>query len=194
MCMELGCIGLHASSYHFMLNLCWRTVTMEGRKATAYWAWAGIDLKLWPYHKNALNVPSPFCLIPRPYQNILHGWFQLQHCKQLFVSCRTYCGFVHISEFIIPLTSVNATLGSTATFTCSFKRGSINWIVNGSTLQELNRTDITVSPTTVTSLYIPATEEYNNTSVFCYVAIRGEDFLRSDLVVLRVQGVLLMFC
>ena len=34
-CMEPGCIGLHASSNHLMLNHGWRIVTMEGRKATA---------------------------------------------------------------------------------------------------------------------------------------------------------------
>ena len=98
--------------------------------------------------------------------------------------------FVHISEFIITPTSVNATLGSTATFTCSASRGSINWIINGSTLWELNRADITISPTG-TSLYILATEEYNNTNLMCVVAIRGEGFLDSDLAVLRVQGMML---
>jgi len=95
------------------------------------------------------------------------------------------------AEFIITPTSVNDTLGSTATFTCGATRGSINWIVNGSTLPELNRTDIlqgTVSPTVI-SLSIPATEEYNNTNVLCSIAIRGVGFLDSDLVVLQVQGI-----
>ena len=155
-----------------------------------------------------------FCLIPRLYPNKMHGGFQLTHCKQLFVLveltvvvCKFFLAFtstptsvnhiffkdyllIHISEFIITPTSVNATLGSTATFTCSASRGSITWIVNGSTLQELNRTDIRVSPTG-TSLYIPATEAYNNTNVLCSVAIRGVGFLDSDPVVLRVQGMLL---
>jgi len=40
-------------------------------------------------------------------------------------------------------------------------------------------------------LYIPATEEYNNTNVLCSVAIRGVGFLDSNPVVLQVQGMLL---
>jgi len=97
---------------------------------------------------------------------------------------------VHVAEFIITPTSVNATLGSTANFTCSSTRGFIGWIINGSTFEELDRADITVGPIG-TYLYIPTTEEYNNTNIICSVAIRGVGVLDSDPVVLRVQGMLL---
>jgi len=92
--------------------------------------------------------------------------------------------------FIITPTSVNATLGSTATFSCSASAGGIIWLVNGSTLFELNITDITTNSTGDTSsVHIPATEEYNNTNVICSVAIRGVGFEDSGPVVLRVQGI-----
>ena len=86
-------------------------------------------------------------------------------------------------------TSVNATLRSTATFTCSASTGGIVWIVNGSLLTELNTRDITANIAGGTStLHIPATEEYNNTEVTCAVAILGGEDLYSDPVVLKVQG------
>ena len=86
-------------------------------------------------------------------------------------------------------TSVNATLRSTATFTCSASTGGIVWIVNGSLLTELNTRDITTSNDGNTfSLHIPATEEYNNTEVTCAIAILGGEDLYSDPVVLKVQG------
>ena len=100
--------------------------------------------------------------------------------------------FVYLSAIIRTPSSVNATLGSTATFTCSASRGFITWIVNGSTLLELDAPDILISYYGSSFiLHIPATEEYNNTNVICSVAIRGVGFLDSDLVVLQVQGMLL---
>jgi len=110
----------------------------------------------------------------------------------VILRCSAYCAFAHISAFIITPTSVNATLESTATFTCSASAGGIIWMVNESTLLELNTTNITTSSADkIFALHIPATEEYNNTNVSCSVAIRGVGFLDSDLVVLRVQGMLL---
>ena len=86
-------------------------------------------------------------------------------------------------------TSVNATLGSTATFACSASTGVIAWIVNGSLFTELNTRDIaTTSAGNILALHIPATEEYNNTEVTCAVAILGGEDLYSDPVVLKVQG------
>ena len=95
----------------------------------------------------------------------------------------------HISAFIVTPTSVNATLESTATFTCSASRGLVGWIVNGSLFTELDTTDVTANSASKTStLHIPATEEYNNTEVTCAIAILGGEDLYSDPVVLKVQG------
>ena len=94
-----------------------------------------------------------------------------------------------IPGFISTPTSVNATLGSTATFNCSVTTGTIAWILNGSLLSQLNAADITASQVENTFfLHVPATEEYNNTVVLGAVAILGGDDLYSDPVVLKVQG------
>ena len=103
----------------------------------------------------------------------------------------TYSDFVHIAAFITTPTSVNATLGSTATFTCSATTGLLGWIVNGSPITELNETDITTSSDrSIFALHIPATEEHNNTNVLCSVYIHGMGLQNSAPVVFRVQGVL----
>ena len=87
--------------------------------------------------------------------------------------------------------SVNATLGSIATFSCSASRGLVGWTVNGLEFRDLNSTDITANTTGKTSnLYIPVTREYNNSNVTCYNAIRGVGFLESEPAVLQVQGML----
>ena len=100
--------------------------------------------------------------------------------------------FVYISEFVSTPTSVNATLGSTATFNCSATTGVIVWLVNGSELRQILASDIRASQVGRTFfLHIPATEEYNNTVVQCALVILGGDDLYSDPVVLKVQG---MFC
>ena len=94
-----------------------------------------------------------------------------------------------IPAFISTPTSVDATLGSTATFNCSSTSGVIGWIVNGSLLSDLNTRDIsTNSIGRIFSLHVPATEKYNNTVVECAVAVLGGDDLYSDPVVLRLQG------
>jgi len=101
----------------------------------------------------------------------------------------TYCILDHISAFIITPTSVNATLGSAATFSCGTGGGHPVWTVVGFTLLELESTNITARTTGSTStLHIPATEKYNNTIVICSVAIRGVGFQDSDPAVLQVQG------
>ena len=93
------------------------------------------------------------------------------------------------AAFVTTPSSVNATLGSTVTFSCSATSGVIGWIVNGSLLTELSISSISINQVGRTSiLHIPATEKYNNTSVTCGVAILGGDDLYSDPVVLRVQG------
>ena len=97
-----------------------------------------------------------------------------------------------IAGFVSTPTSVNATLGPTATFNCSVTTGLIGWQVNGSLLSELNAPNITASQVGHTRfLHIPAIEEYNNTDVVCILAIVGGDDLFSDPAVLQVQG---MFC
>lgn len=95
-----------------------------------------------------------------------------------------------LSEIISTPTSVNATLGSTANFSCSITTGTVAWILNGSILSEINAPDITAEQVENKGvLYIPATEEYNNTVVECALAILGGDDLYSDQVVLKVQGI-----
>ena len=100
--------------------------------------------------------------------------------------------FFYIPEFVTTPTSVNATLGSTATFNCSATAGVITWLINGLLLSQLNRPDITTSGVgSVFSLQVPATEEYNNTIVTCVVFTlnhRELEDLFSDPAVLRVQG------
>ena len=93
------------------------------------------------------------------------------------------------AAFVSTPSSVNATLGSTATFHCSATTGAAVWIVNGSLLSELTAPDITASQVGWTFfLHIPATEQNNNTVLRCALAILGGDDLYSDPVVLSVQG------
>ena len=110
------------------------------------------------------------------------------------VAALSYLGNVfHIPGFVLTPTSVNTSLGSTATFNCSAATGIIAWIVNGSLLSRLNAQDITTSNAgRIFFLHVPATEEYNNTIVTCAVAILGGNELYSDPVVLRVQGMFSM--
>ena len=93
------------------------------------------------------------------------------------------------AAFVSTPSSVNATLGSTATFNWSATTGVVAWIVNGSLLSELSIRDISIGIVGWTFfLHVPAIEEYNNTNVTCAVVILGGDDLYSDPVVLRVQG------
>ena len=111
---------------------------------------------------------------------------QLIESDARFILFSLFC----IAAFVSTPTSVNVTLGSTATFNCSANAGVIVWIVNGST--ELNTPDIrTTGIGNTLSIHIPATKKYNTTVVVCAVAILGGDDLYSDPVVLTVQG---MFC
>ena len=99
--------------------------------------------------------------------------------------------YVSVSAFVSTPTSVNATLGSTATFNCSVTTGLIGWQVKGSLLSDLNAPNISISQVGHTCfLHIPATEEYNYTVVVCILAIVGGDDLFSDPAVLQVQGTL----
>ena len=94
---------------------------------------------------------------------------------------------IPISAFIGTPTSVNATLGSTATFNCSATKGLIGWLVNGLPLTVLNLTANSVG--NIHSLHVPATERYNNTDVVCGVFFRSPfSNETSDPAVLRVQG------
>ena len=94
-------------------------------------------------------------------------------------------------------TSVNATLGSTATFNCSSNatRATFAWLVNGSPLSELNNGITAHQDGKSHSLHIPAREENNNTSVVCELIIRDSvlSLVVSDPAVLRVQG-MFNFC
>ena len=97
--------------------------------------------------------------------------------------------FVYISEFVSTPTSVNATLGSTATFSCRATTGVIVWVVNGSDLSQLLVSDIKASQVGDTFfLHVPAKVEYNNTNVTCILVILGGDDPYCDQVTLMVQG------
>jgi len=113
--------------------------------------------------------------------------------RQLSMLPVYYTDIVYVAEFVTTPTSVNATLGSTATFNCS-ATGIIYWIVNGSLLTELNQSDITTTYVGRTHfMNLSATKKYNNTAVVCEVILH-DPILRiesSDPAVLRVQG---MFC
>ena len=91
-------------------------------------------------------------------------------------------------------TSVNVTLGSTATFSCEVTNGSVNWQINGSLLSHLNAQDISQNHVGYTFfLYVPATEKYNNTVVQCLAARNVGENEYSDPAVLRVQGMSWMY-
>ena len=97
--------------------------------------------------------------------------------------------FVYISEFVSTPTSINATLGSTATFSCSVTTGAIVWVFNESQLSELLVSDIKASQVGDTFfLHVPAKVEYNNSVVTCILVILGGDDLYCDEVLLMVQG------
>ena len=100
--------------------------------------------------------------------------------------------FVCIAAFVNSPMSVNATLGSTATFNCSSNSSvaTFVWLVNGSVLTGLSG-GITARQDGRTSfLHIPAREENNNTFVVCELYIRYpvRSVVLSDPAVLRVQG------
>jgi len=101
------------------------------------------------------------------------------------------CFFFYISAFIVTPTSVSAPLGSIANFTCSASMGLVGWTVNGLHLRDLNQMDVTANTTgRLSTLYIRATEEYNNATVICTVVNPEGEFLDSDPAVLRVLGML----
>ena len=99
---------------------------------------------------------------------------------------------VYIPDFVSTPTSVNATLGSTATFNCSANatRVAYVWLVNGFLLTELNGGITTYQDENTSFLRIPAREEYSNASVVCELTIRDSvrSFVLSDPAVLKVQG------
>ena len=106
-----------------------------------------------------------------------------------------YTDIVCTAEFVSTPMSVNATLGTIATFNCSTNatRFSIVWLVNGSLLTELNDGITAQQVRKYHFLDIPAREEYNNISVVCQLIIRDSVLSAesSAPAVLKVQG---MFC
>ena len=97
--------------------------------------------------------------------------------------------YIVTPQFVTKPTSVNVTLGSIATFSCSVNTGRVIWQVNGSQLSELNEPDISETlAQNILFLHIPATEECNNTVVVCSAAIIVGEDVYSDPAVLRVQG------
>ena len=113
----------------------------------------------------------------------------------MYLYCHDFSNvFVLIAEFVDIPTSFNATLNSTATFSCSTNAltGTFAWIVNGLLLPQLNTPDVTALTVGGTSfLRILAKEEYDNSTVVCELTVR--DPVRStefsDPAFLRVQGI-----
>ena len=112
---------------------------------------------------------------------------QLIESDTRFILFLLFC----IAAFVSTPTSVNATLGSTATFNCSATTGVVGWLVNGSTLTEL---DSPFLSTSTFSLNVSATEEYNNTVVICQLFLRDPFSVEtSEPAVLGVQGMYTCF-
>ena len=114
-------------------------------------------------------------------------------CKCIYIVLTFVCFFYKaIPGFLSTPKSVNATLGSTATFNCNATAGAVSWIVNGSLLSHQTTPDIRASGVgTISSLHVPAIEKYNNMNVTCIVFTRRHDLsddLLSGPVVLRIQG------
>ena len=102
--------------------------------------------------------------------------------------------YVYIPAFLSTPTSVNAKLGSNATFRCSATTGVVAWIVNGSLLTELNQPGISASQVrSMFFLTVPATEKYNNTVVVCALLLLVGNDLYSDPVVLKIQGIVCIY-
>ena len=100
-----------------------------------------------------------------------------------------YCTFFYIPGFVLIPTSVNATLGSTATFNCNATAGFVGWIVNGSHPSHRTTPDIrAIIVGSTSSLHVPAIEKYNNMNVTCIIFTRRHDQLLSGPVFLRIQG------
>ena len=139
-----------------------------------------------------MSCDSALILLPR----VRHYNTQFAHAQHMNIittyirsTRNSIVNILYLSGFLSTPTSVNATLGSTATFNCSATTGQPGWLVNGSLLSRLNRPDITTSSVgRIFSLHVPATEKYNNIVVRCVIAILAGDDLYSDPVVLRVQG------
>lgn len=91
--------------------------------------------------------------------------------------------------------SVNASLGMVAVFRCRPSQGDpedVAWSVNGTFVNRLQGSDISTNTTTTINgthncLYIPATEEHNNTVIECVVVLRDGKTKSSDAT-LTVQG------
>ena len=103
----------------------------------------------------------------------------------LYLTCLLY-----IPAFVSTPTSINAFLGTTATFNCSATTGAIVWLINGTPLNQLNSRDARVINNGRT-LQVEAEEKYNEVNVTCAVLTldhsESED-LFSNPAVLRIQG------
>ena len=123
----------------------------------------------------------------------------MRELLQISVNACSQCAtdFVCIAAFVSSPMSINATLGSVATFHCSANATRVLyvWLVNGLLLTELNSGITAYLDRRTSFLHIPAREEYNNTSVVCELTIRDPVWSTefSDPAVLRVQG-MFNFC
>ena len=90
--------------------------------------------------------------------------------------------------FIDTPSSVNATLGSRAKFTCSICEDFISWLVNGSKTEQLINT-VNINGVKSSTLSILVSEDFNNSMIECgYYSVSTGERNYTKPVTLQVQG------
>ena len=104
--------------------------------------------------------------------------------------------FICISVFLQSPISLNTSVGTVAEFFCRADADSVFWVINGTPLNHLDDSEISDSEGEVIDgihtriLAIMANAEHNNTVIQCKAFKNGEGEMHSDLVLLKVQGML----
>ena len=113
--------------------------------------------------------------------------------------------YLYFLDFVEKPTSVNATQGSIAVFNCTGYSQTFHWLVNNRLPEHaknlhrgLKKINITVNPVTnlnIHLLLIPAEPKNDGVSVKCLIYNISQNLpaVKSDLVYLHVQGVLLIY-
>ena len=109
-----------------------------------------------------------------------------------------FCLFSLVPQIIHGPQSINMSLNMSANFSCEIKNGAFAWKINGTLLEQLPpeiHKDMTVLPGTTTTdggvaknLTIKAKEGYNMTRVQCLVGVPGQTPAKSEIVMLKIQG------
>ena len=115
-------------------------------------------------------------------------------------ACVTYMHFYAFTVFVVPSSMSVSTPGGSASFNCissTFERfSSVNWFVNGSSVEALNNSDITEyffgESGTGTLEFSNIPEEYNGTTIQCRAQLGTQNF-SSTTTVLLLQGVFTMY-